>query len=219
MNPSLADQLKNVKLDSSDYSRLPIREDVLVFKDSANVMKQWNKLVSLQSHLKVINRYIQRNKGEKLNDWLKTNNLVLSRNVLDKIGNHDNATGGISAYFLNLQNFYDGEEEKYDAMEENGGVPDDLQRILKEMRDARAEKRATRRKVRKLKLKDLKADGKGYLIVNVEEPEAPKEEPKKTVEEKKLEDAVKGAGKNIGKWVLIAVGSVAVLALIANSKE
>src|SRR3990167_3007178 len=130
MKPSLADQLKEAKFNFSDYARLPIKEDVLIFKkpsgsdaDDDALMKQWEKLQYLQKHLKTINRYIQKNKGEKLNEWLKINNVGLSKIVLNKIGNHNNETGGISSYFFNLQNFYDIEEEKYDKVEENASIP------------------------------------------------------------------------------------------------
>lgn len=227
MKPDLATQLKEAKLDYSGYGRLPIREDVLVFRkgneENKDIMEQWEKLSYLQKHLSTIDRYIQRNKGEKLGDWLKSNNIGLSKIVLDKIGNHNNATGGISAYFLNLQNFYDQEEEKYDRMEMDSNVPADIKNIAEDLRKTRAEKRQMRRKTRKLKMRDLQADGKGYLQVDLEEPAVVKEEVVPTTEEKKseekVEEAVKTTKRNIGIWVAGTVISLTVIAMIANSKS
>ena len=225
MKASLADQLKESKLDYSSYGRLPIREDVLVFRkgdeENKDIMKQWEKLSYLQKHLSTIDRYIQRNNGEKLGDWLKSNNIKISKIVFDKIGGHNNTTGGISAYFLNLQNFYDLEEEKYDKMEEDSNVPSDMKTIAEDLRKTRAEKRQMRRKTRKLKMRDLHADGKGYLQVDLEEPAAVKEEPK--TEEKKAEDAVvdavKKTKKNIGIWVAGTVILVTAIAIAANAQK
>lgn len=224
MKASLADQLKEAKLDYSSYGRLPIREDVLVFRkgdeENKDIMKQWEKLSYLQKHLSTIDRYIQHNKGEKIGEWLKSNNIKISKIVFDKIGGHNNATRGISAYFLNLQNFYDQEEEKYDKMEEDSNVPSDMKNIAEDLRKTRAEKRQMRRKTRKLKMRDLHADGKGYLQVDLEEP-AVKEEPK--TEEKKAEDAVvdavKKTKKNIGIWVAGTVILVTAIAIAANAQK
>lgn len=227
MNASLADQLKEAKLDYSSYGKLPIREDVLVFRkgneEDKDIMKQWEKISYLQKHLSTIDRYIQHNKGEKLGDWLKQNNIKISKIVFDKIGNHNNATGGISAYFLNLQNFYDQEEEKYDKMEVDSNVPAEEKKIAEDLRKTRAEKRQTRRKVRKLKTRDLHADGKGYLQVDLEEPAVVKEEVVSTSEEKKaeekVEEAVKSTKKNIGIWIAGTVIVIAAIAMAANSKS
>lgn len=233
MKPSLADQLKEVKLDPSDYDRLPIREDVLVMKNMKTIMPQWEKLNYLQKHLKTLSRYIRKNKGEKLSDWLHANHESLSLIVLKKIGDHDNSTGGISAYFLNLQNFYDEEEEKYDKMEEEGNPPADLDRIIKEMRGARSEKRSNRRKVRKLKWKDLESDGKGYLVLSDEEPTDPAEpapdskgdkKDEKTPDQNKPSEEAVATGevivkqrKKIGIWIAGTVIAVTGIALLANS--
>lgn len=227
MNPSLADQLKDVKLDTSDYSRLPIREDVLVFKkndkEDKDLLKQWEKLHYLRNHLKTINRYIQKNKGEKLYDWLRANNTGLSKMVLDKIGNHNNETGGISMYFLNLQNFYDGEEEKYDKMESDTSMPGDLQTIVREMMEARTEKRQLRRKARKLQMRDMKKDGKGYLYVDVEEPkkvEEVKEEKKETPKEVEVvQDAIKKTKSNIAVWIAGTIITIGVISLLVSDKK
>lgn len=225
MKPSIADQLKEVKLNFSDYFRLPMREDVLVFNSADGIVKQWEKLLYLQKHLKTINRYIEKNKGEKLNDWLKTNNAGLSKIVLDKIGNHNNETGGISSYFFNLQNFYDIEEEKYDKMEESASMPDDLQNVISELRNKRTEKRTIRRKTRKLKMRDMKADGKGYLYVDVEEPPMQEEKKDETTNteikkaEEKVVDAVNKGRKNIMVWIAGITISIAVISIITSDKK
>ena len=223
-NTPLADLLKDVKIDfTSDYGRLPIREDVLVFNPNEAVMKQWEKLHYLQKHLRVIDKYIQHNKGETLNEALKARNIGLSKNVTDKIGNHNNKTGGISMYFLNLQNFFDLEEEKYDKMEGNVSMPGDIQNIVGELRKEREAKRQTRRKVRKLKMRDMKADGKGYLYVEAEEP---KVEEKKEAEEKKMEaeaapvvEAIKKSKKNILVWIAGATIAIAAISYWAGDKK
>lgn len=224
MKESLADQLKTIKFDFSDYSRLPIREDVMVFKkdnhDDKEIMKQWEKLIYLQKHLKTIDRYINKNKGETLSQWLKDNNTGLSKMVVDKIGSNNDSTGGITMYFLNLQNYYDGEEEKYDSMEMSAKMPSDLERIVKELRDARIEKRQNRKKARKIKMKDLKTDGKGYLYVESEEPT--NEVPNEVKKEEKTDSvvaAVKTSKKNIAIWIAGTTILVGVAAYIMTDKK
>jgi hypothetical protein len=222
MKPTLADQLKEVKLDTSTYSRLPIREDVLVM-DKDGLLKQWEKLLYLQKHLRTINWYIHDNKGEVLGEWLKNKKQGLSNRVISEIGNHNNKTGGITVYFLNLQNFYDKQEELYDKQEEASKLPGDMQTIIFDLRKAREEKRKTRREMRKIRLRDLKKDGKGYLSIVVEEPKAPedvKEESKRQEPNgEQIVEAVKKTRKNIGIWIAGTVIVVGAIVAIANAKK
>ena len=167
--------LESIKLDTSTYAKTPIREDIMIMGQPASpegkaILKQWELLNYLQKNLKTLDNYIQSNKGELFMDWITARGLNMSKNVTDKIGNHNNATGGISMYFLNLQNFYDQEEAKYDEMETAINVPSEIQMIVKDMRDARVKKRNERKEFRKIKTKNLKKDGKGYLLITVEEP-------------------------------------------------
>lgn len=224
MKPNLADQLKDLKLDFSSYARLPIREDVLIFEngDTKTVLKQWEKLNYLRKHLQTIDRYIQNNKSEILNDWLKANNTNLSQHVLDKIGSHNNATGGISAYFYNLQNFYDQEEQVYDGMEAGYKMPVDLVKPVLDMRLSRKEKRENRRSVRKIKVKDMKADGKGYLTVVVEEPmkmAAADGAGQPKADTAAVENVLKSAKSNMAIWIGGGLIAITVIAIYANSKS
>lgn len=227
MKSSLAEQLAGIKLDFSTYSKLPIREDVLIFddakpgdKDKKPILAQWEKLHYLRNHLERLNRYLQKNNGETIRDWMVANNTGLSKNVLDKIGSHNNKTGGISAYFFNLQNFYDQEEQKYDDMEANAKMPNDLIGLIGELRKKRFEKRNERRAVRKIKLRDMKADGKGYLEIAVEEPavvQAANAEAEKAVEATVA--AVKKTTSKVAIWIAGAVIVVAGIAFYVNSKS
>lgn len=228
MKASIADQLKEMKFDFLDYARLPIREDVIVFKkgneEYKEIMKQWEKLVYLQKHLRIIDKYIHKNKGETLSQWLQNNNTGLSKMVLDKIGNHNDETGGITMYFLNLQNFYDSEEEKYDKMEEDSNIPADIHRVVKELRDGRIEKRRNRKKARKIRMKDLKTDGKGYLYVESEEPpvqeeKTPKEQNEKNESVDKIADTVVKTKKNIGIWIAGIVITITAISILSSNKK
>lgn len=227
MRPSLKDQLAGIKLDFSTYSKLPIREDVLVFdnsspddKEKKAILAQWEKLNYLRTHLDRLNQYIQKNHGESIGDWLARNNIGLSKVVLEKIGSHNNSTGGISAYFFNLQNFYDQEEQKYDEMEAKAKMPSDISNLIGDLRNRRYEKRLERREMRKLKMKDMKADGLGYLQIVVDEPEvvaadeAPQSEIKKS--EVAVALAVKKVHGNISIWIAGAIIVVAAMAIYAN---
>ena len=223
-NTPLADLLKDVKIDfTSDYGRLPIGEDVIIFSPNEMVMKQWEKLHYLQKHLRVIDKYIQHNKGETLNEALLAHNIGLSKKVTDQIGNRNNETGGISMYFLILQNFFDIEEEKYDKIEGGVSIPGDIQNIVVDMRKERESKRQMRRKVRKLKMRDMKADGKGYFYVEAEDPKVEE----KKVEEKKAEEkevapvveAIKKSNKKILVWIAGATIAIAAISYFGGDKK
>lgn len=234
MKPTLSDQLKDFKLDFSDYGRLPIREDVIVFDASdaeknKSIMKLWERLNYLRKHLKIIDRYIQHNKGETLIEWLQQTNQALSEKVLKEIGNYNNETGGISAYFLNLQDFYDKQEAMYDDAESKVTIPDDLKNAVNELRPTRLDKRKARSKTRKIKFKDMKKDNKGYFKVEIEEPVAPADgDVKEKLEgikekletEKKMKEVEKKT-KSIGIWIagtLIAVTAIGTFMAIKNER-
>lgn len=226
----IAEQLKGLNLNFKSYGQLPIREDVLVIQHpdaeiakKKGVLKQWEKLKYLREHLQTIDRYLKKNKGETIREWIKANNEGLSKMVLDKIGDHNDSTGGISVYFLNLQNHYDEAEEYYDKIEKESKLPKDLVVVIPELRKEREKKRGARRKERKIRLKDIKTNGKGYLVVQV--PEAPEnnaeasdtepEQIQKTAEAKnKIEEATKSAS-NIGIWIAGITITVAVVAVAA----
>ena len=231
MKKDILDQLKDVKLDFSTYARLPVRDDILIINDPKEgaLLKQWEKLNYLRKHLKILDEYISNNKGQTLAQWLSGWKRGLSKIVLDKIGSHNNDTGGISVYFLNLQTFYDEQEAVYDALEARAAVPADLKEPVGAMREARAEKRKNRAVVRKARQKDLKADNKGYLLFTVEEEPAAAEEEKKEEEvpkkeeEKKTtpEEKIKKAGK-VGVWIagiVITVTAITVIGCALTKKE
>lgn len=232
MKSSISEQLKNVKTepaDVSEYGQLPLREDVVVFEEST--IKQWDKLRIIRKNLKVVEKYLSSNNGEKLNVWIaETKNDGASKVVLEKIGNHNDATGGISAYYLNLQNYYDQEEKKYDELEAKDIVPDDVKASTGEKREVRAEKRKTRGQVRKLKMRDLKRDEKGYLVVEIEEPAVlnadggQNDEEKKEIETpKKVGDEVlKKTKNNVGIWIagtLITITAVTTIVALTNTNK
>jgi len=210
MKPTLAEQLRGIKLDYQEYGRLPIHEDVLVFGVKKNedgkivsdreLLRQWKKLNLLRKNLKILNSYIQQNKdnkGETLNGWVaRTGNRGISHLILKQIGDHTNETGGISAFFLNLQNFYDLQEEKYDALEMASQVSGDMEKSVLAMRDARQAKRRTRKKARKLKFKEMNTDGKGYLLIAAEEPTIEAPEAKKEPQGKSEPDKKDGGGES-----------------------
>ena len=230
--------LKNVKFDYSQYGKLPFRDDMLLIQVDG-IEKQWNKLRYLRKHLNIVNKYIQNNKGEKLNDWLAKNNETLSDIVLREIGEHTNETGGIAGYFLNLQNYYDMEEEKYDSIEKNAFCLDDVKENIEALRKEREEKRKTRKEVRKLQLRDLKKDGKGYLLVTVDEPKeennivnknmAGTDIGKQNIELKSdtskseipIDSTLQKANRNISIWIagtLIIVTGIAIISSMNANK-
>lgn len=177
MKNALAEKLKEVKIDYSAYGTLPIREDAYLIqpaseedKKNKTLFKQWEKLNYIRKNLKILDRYIKTSGSEKLTDWLKKNNVGMSTVVLEKIGSHTNETGGISAYFFNLQKFYDEQEIIYDIKEALAHVPADFSGAIDAMRKEREEKRNGRGKTRKLFIRDMKLDGKGYLNIPEEMP-------------------------------------------------
>lgn len=229
MNASLADQLKVTSLNFNDYGRLPMREDVLLFKQKegeAPILKQWDKLRLIRKNLFVLNKYLQKNKGETVSEWLYDNKEHLSDNTIHKIGNHNNETGGISAYFFDLQNFYDHQEQEYDFAESKNTAPADAQKAINEMRLTRSTKRKARGIIRKEKLKNLKTDGKGFLLVAIEEPpiaepvknadgktEAkPSEKP--VTEKKETDKAVEEIRKTRKKIAIYFAGSIFLITAI-----
>ena len=188
MNASLAEQLKGASLNFNDYGRLPMREDMLLFGKTEGhlpVIKQWDKLRLIRKNLYVLSKYLQKNNGETVSEWLHNNRESLSDNAIAKIGNYNDETGGISAYFYNLQNFYDQQEQDYDAAESKSPAPDDAKEAIAKMRLIRTEKRKVRGVLRKEKLKNLKSDGKGFLVVEMEEPPKPKPAPDKNADGEK----------------------------------
>ena len=177
MGTQLFEQLKDVKLDYSAYGALPILEDVVLIAPQKpedvklrTVFKQWEKLNYLRKHLRILDGYIRFNKGLVLKDWLAIKKCDLSNHVVEKIGDHNNDTGGISAYFFNLQNYYDEQEHHYDNMEALSTVPPDIKRHIDALRVARRGKRKMRGEMRRLQMRDLKKSDKGYLVIEVEEP-------------------------------------------------
>lgn len=176
MNASLKDQLSVIKLDFSVYGNLPSRDQVLILrsyqlpKDEIILQKQWEKLYYLRKHLITINKYLLSQTDEILKNWLQKNRLGISHSVLKKIGNSNNETGGISIYYINLQNFYDEEEVKYDELEKAVKPDSILKEQIELLQKNREEKRKTRKKIRSLQLKDLKKNNKGYLLIAIEEP-------------------------------------------------
>lgn len=199
MKASLGDQLKDVKIDYKAYGNLPFRDDFmyatlgivgddkeepaeikqLKLKKRQAIVDQWELLNYLRKNLKIVDRYIQQNRGETLNQWLKRNNENLKPEILKVIGGHNDATKGISMYFLNLQNMYDEEEALYDKMEASIPIPDiksvnqeALQQgyvptevLMQRDRTVRGTKRANRIKMRKMKIADFDKNDQGYLII------------------------------------------------------
>ncbi|MEK6879110.1 MAG: hypothetical protein AABY22_05850 [Nanoarchaeota archaeon] len=169
-------KLKSEKLDVSDYANLPLKEDVLAIEEPVEedrkkkvLYAQWKKLNIIRKNLKILDGYIQNNKGESLVDWLNANNVHIHDIIFKKVGKFNNDTGGISVYFLNLQNLYNDQEALYDKYEAESKVPQEDKKKVDDLREARGEKRKIRREFRKVLLKDLKKDNKGFLQVEVEE--------------------------------------------------
>ncbi len=172
MKPDLKTQLQDIKLSPSDYGRLPIREDAMLIEPK-EIMKRVEKLNLIRKNLRIIDKYINGNKGESLMEWLvahKDNGAIRDfQQILGVIGQYNNDTGGISAYFFNLQHFYDEEEQKYDDAEAKSSMPADVKKEITPLRDERISKRKDRRVVRKKKLSEMKINGDGYIEV----PEPP----------------------------------------------
>lgn len=222
MNPPLSEQLKTLKLDISTYAHLPVRDDVLAIiamtdKEDKTLLKQWEKLNYLRKHLKILEKYIQTNEGEPLLEWLHNNRQGLSDIVLKKIGNYNDDTGGISAYYLNLQSFYDKEEEKYDGMESKASIPEDSKTIIDDLRAKRTESRKIRIKVRKIKTKDMKIDNKGYLYVTIDEPKI--QPPESLPTENSPSETIKKNTKNIGIWIAGTIILVGIIYAITSPKK
>lgn len=223
MNASLAEQLKGASLNFNDYGRLPMREDMLLFGKTEGqppVIKQWDKLRLIRKNLFVLSKYLQKNNGETVSDWIHNNRESLSDNAIAKIGNYNDETGGISAYFFNLQNFYDQQEQDYDATESKSIAPPDAKEAINKMRLTRTEKRKVRGVLRKEKLKNLKSDGKGFLVVEMDEPPTPApvknadgekpiaENPKPVIEKKPTDAAVEEIYKTRRKIGIALAGTV-----------
>ena len=172
-NNVLADKLAGLKLDFNDYGQLPMRFDVQALnapegKKIEAVIAQFDKLLYIQKHLNKIDEYIKSKSKEPINEWNANSGKILSTNVLSKLKGHNNETGGISAYFHDLQAIYDQEEAIYDKMEAQCEIKDGTKKMFDDLRVIRDEKRRTRGSERKILVKDLKKDGKGFLFVEVE---------------------------------------------------
>ena len=176
--PNLADQLKGVKLDTETYGNFPSTEDFMyavqaLQPDKADeISKQRNKLFIMRKNLKILDRYIHQNTGEKFLEWLNDEGIQgAAQRVISAIGKYDDKTKGITLYFLKLQEIYDNDEEIYDGMEDS----EDMEQIdrdnTKPLRDERAEKRKLRRDARKVLTKGLKKDKQGYILLEENMPE------------------------------------------------
>ena len=240
MKKQIASQLENIQLDFNAYGMLPIREDVLLFeakdeeqKKNQAILKQWEKLKYLKNHLRALDEYLKKNAGETVNEWRKKHNAGFSQKVLEAIGPYNNSTGGISAYFFNLQNFFDEQEEIYDRMEAAATMPADCATTIPKLREQRKHKRTNRRVIRKDKTNKLKADGKGYLEVHFDD-EVPVTEKAATMsadaneakaEESKVQEATAAIVKKtskIGVWIagtVILVAAVVAIATAASSEK
>jgi hypothetical protein len=94
-----------------------------------------------------------------------------------------------------------------------------MQNVITDLRKNREEKRSTRKAMRKIRLKDLRKDGKGYLSVSIDEPELqtpPAEVEKKEKDGDLIINAVKKTNKNIIIW--FAGAAIVVGAVVAISK-
>ena len=217
MKGTLSDQLKEkLKYDPIDlraYGQLPQREDILFYAEqlpdekAQALIKQWEKLNYIRKNIKIVDNYINTNKGETFSQWLTDKNETKNVNphTLETLGGFNDATKGISVYALNLQKRYDDEEAKYDTMENDKDVAEFDRKDTEKTRTDRGDKRDNRKSVRSIKLKDFKKNDQGYLLVEEEEPTTKKEEvkvePKKEIktESKPLEvkkEEVKTNNKN-----------------------
>ena len=228
MKPSLRDQLRKIKINLKDYGHLPRRGDVLILETDYPLVKQWEKLNQIRKNLQIANRYIRQTKGETLIEWAQKNNEQgISKLVLNEIGDFNNKTGGITVYFLNLQKFYDEQENVYDKYEQAASIKvDDVKkqasifdRILK-MRNEREGKRKVRQGHRKVQQRNLKKDGKGYLMVDAEPDKPTKETEKKpkkqlTPDQKEMvQDALKKSQNKKGIWI---AGTLIVVTIIGGA--
>lgn len=203
----LAEKLSGLKLDYDAYGHMPMRLEVLAIvppKDKApdGLVKQYDKINYIKQHLSKVDDYIKSGTKKPINIWDAETKAGLSTKVLSELKGHNNETGGISMYFYNLQNLYDIEEALYDKMESECVLPEDSKKQILALRGERGEKRKTRSAERKILVKDLKKDGKGYLYVEVEkEPDAEKkkEEEEKLAAEGAIKDEVKKETEKIKK--------------------
>lgn len=229
----LADKLAGLKLDFEDYGEFPNRMDVQALvapngKSTNDVLQQYDKLAYIQKHLNKIDEYIKSKTQEPINDWDARTKAGLSTKVLSKLKGFNNKDGGISMYFHDLQTIYDGEEAMYDSMEAQCESDVDSKNMFESLRNDRLVKRKTRSDERKLLVKDLKKDGKGFLFVEVEnapvkdeakEESAKENKPadgeKEVIDEKVKEetDKIQKNSKRIG--VYIAGFTIAVTVVIA----
>ena len=191
MKQDLKTQLSDIKLDYNNYGHLPARADIVVISNSQEgdngsiVLKQWETLNYLRTQIKALDEYLQTNKGEIFSDWICSNKVNFNETATKKIGGYNNSTGGILAYFLNLQKLYNEEEEKYDLLEIDSTIPEYFKGEAINMQEQRLVKREGRRKTSKVQFRDMKKDKKGYFYVKLDEPEI---EPETTA---KAEDPVK----------------------------
>lgn len=227
-NNVLADKLAGLKLDYEDYGQLPIRLDVLAFtppngKSIEPIVAQFDKLLYIRNHLKKIDEYIKANTKVPINEWNATHGKALSTTVLSKLKGHNNETGGISAYFHDLQAIYDSEEATYDSMEAQCKITDGTKGSIDDLRGGRMEKRKTRGDERKILVKDLKKDGRGFLFVEVEE--APAKDDKKDEEKKevsadgnkdgaKIQEEVEDIKKDTKKIGIYVAGFIVTLTVV-----
>lgn len=176
LKASLADQLKKLSptFDFNDYGKLPGKE--LICNAAATIpemaaqddlVNQWSKLQYLADHLEALDKYIQENSNETLIDWTQRLNLVMAPHLIAEIGKFDNKTGGISVYFLKLQQIFDEQEEIYDGMESDPYIMNEYANELNPLRANRDKKRKQRRDARKMQYKELKKDSKGYFVINL----------------------------------------------------
>lgn len=230
-NTAFADKLSGLKLDYEAYGQLPSRNDVLVLdvpegKDPDALVKKLDQLLYIGSHLRKINDYIESGTKEPINEWDGRTVAGLSTKVLSDLKGHNNETGGISAYFYNLQNKYDEYEAVFDEMEAACIVPEDIRELIPRLRAGRGDKRKTRRELRKVMVKGLKKDDKGYLYIETEEPPvetktetkgtdaSPETEPKKDASDKK--EGIEGVAlkKKISSKTVTVAGIAILLTVV-----
>lgn len=226
MNDSLTDQLKNIKLDYRAYGRLPQRVEVFTIskeqkkeEDGKALLDKWALLNYLRKQLMILDKYLQDGGEDTLKDWLSDNSEGLSEQAYKTLAGHNNQTGGISAYFLNLQKKYDQEEAAYDKLEKKADIPEYLKEETKAFRAERIEKRKVRAKIQKMRFKGMKKDEKGYLYYSLEDPprsleaiENSKDKKEEPVD-KKEEPAEQGdaqAMEDVGERIGIAIAGVTI---------
>lgn len=205
----LAEKLSGLKLDYSAYGQMPIRLDVLAIvppkdKPAEGLINQYDKINYIKRHLQKVDDYLKSGSKLPINLWDAETKAGISTKVLSELKGHNNETGGISMYFYNLQNALDIEEALYDKMESECELPGDTKKQIIALREERGEKRKTRTALRKILVKDLKKDGKGYLYIEVEKEPDPEEKKKKEDEEKlaaegKVQEEVKKETEKIKK--------------------